>query len=98
VNDYESHEREMTTALVTLIITIIVGILASVAFNLSARSWFPMQIGARSDRTSGLVAIAGAFMGLHIGMVVGLTPWPLALYLAAFVGTFVTMWGWHRWM
>jgi hypothetical protein len=88
----------MTAALKILIITTVVGVLASVAFNSVARSWFPMQIGARSDRTSGLVGIAGAFLGLHIGMVLGLTPWPLALYLAAAVGTFITMWGWHRWM
>jgi uncharacterized membrane protein YeaQ/YmgE (transglycosylase-associated protein family) len=88
----------MTTALGELIITVVVGILASVAFNWFARSWFPMQIGAISDRTSPLVGIAGAFMGSHIGIVLGLTPWPLALYLAAFIGTFVTMWSWHRWM
>jgi hypothetical protein len=88
----------MSTPLVSLFITVVIGVLASVAFNLTARSWFPMQIGARSDRTSALVGIAGAFLGFHIGMVVGLTPWPLALYLAALAGTFITMWGWHRWM
>jgi hypothetical protein len=88
----------MMTPLATLVVTIAVGIAASVAFNWAARPWFPMQIGAVSDRTSSLIGIAGAFVGLHIGIVLGLTPWPLALYLAAFLGTFVTMWGWHRWM
>jgi uncharacterized membrane protein YeaQ/YmgE (transglycosylase-associated protein family) len=88
----------MTTASATLIITVVVGILGSVAFNWFARSWFPMQIAAISDRTSPLVGIAGAFIGLHTGIVLGLTPWPIALYFVAFVGTFVTMWSWHRWM
>ena len=64
----------MTTASATLIITVVVGILGSVAFNWFARSWFPMQIAAISDRTSALVGIAGAFMALHVGMVFGLPP------------------------
>jgi hypothetical protein len=88
----------MTTPSATLMMTVVVGILASVAFNWLARPWFPMQIGAISDKTSSLIGIAGAFIGLHIGIVIGLTPWPPALYLGAFVGTLLVMWGWHRWM
>jgi hypothetical protein len=80
--------------LANLFIPIIVGILASFAFNRYARAWFPMQIGVIADSTSALVGIAGAFIGLHIGIVLGLSSWPLA----AVSGTFATMWGWHRWM
>jgi hypothetical protein len=81
-----------------LLITVAIGILASFGFNWFARSRFPMQIATVSDRTSPLVGIAGAFMGLHVGMILGLSPWPLLLYIAAAIGTFATMWGWHRWM
>jgi hypothetical protein len=40
----------------------------------------------------------GVFTGLHIGIVLGRTPWPLGSILPPFIGTFVTLWGWHRWM
>jgi hypothetical protein len=88
----------MTAPLASLVAAIILGIVASIAFNSFAKSWFPMHIGRRSDRTSALVGIAGAFIGLHLGTALGLAPWPGAVYFTAVVGTFLTMWGWHRWM
>jgi hypothetical protein len=87
----------MITPVASLLIPVAIGILASFGFNWFARSWIPMQIAGIIDRTSPLIGIAGAFIGLHVGMVVGLH-WPFLLFLASFVGTFVTMWGWHRWM
>jgi hypothetical protein len=86
----------MALPLVGLIIIVAVGMLVSVAFNRFARSWFPTQIGPVLDRTSPLVGIAGAFIGLHVGIVLGLTP--LFAYLPAIVGAFVVMCAWHRWM
>ena len=82
----------------SLVITVVIGMLASFGFNWYARSWFPMQNGVIADRTSALVGIAGAFIGLHIGIVLGLLFWPPLLYIAAVIGTFVTSWGWHRWI
>jgi len=57
-----------------------------------------MQIGVIADTTSALVGIAGASMGWQISLVLGLTSWPPLPYIVGVVGTFVTLWGWHRWM
>ncbi len=84
--------------MVSLLATVVIGILASFGFNWYARRWFPMQIGVIVDRTSALVGIAGAFIGLHIGIVLGLSSWLPLLYIAAVISTFATMWAWHRWM
>ena len=88
----------LTAPLASLAITVVIGILASFAFNRYERQWFPTLIGAIGDRTSGLVGIAGAFIGLHIGAAIGLESWPAMLYIADIIGAFGVLWGWHLWM
>jgi uncharacterized membrane protein YeaQ/YmgE (transglycosylase-associated protein family) len=42
-----------------------------------------------------LVGIAGSFIGFHLGVVLGLLPSPLMLYLAAAIGAVIVLWAWR---
>jgi hypothetical protein len=85
-----------STALANFIIVIIIGIAAGLVFNRYARSWLA-RLGntTRSDITACLVGIAGAFMGFHIGVIVGLLPTPLMLYITAAIGAVLVLWLWR---
>jgi uncharacterized membrane protein YeaQ/YmgE (transglycosylase-associated protein family) len=85
-----------STALANLIIILIIGIVVGLAFNRYARSWLA-RLGATrsSDSTSSLVGIAGAFIGFHLGAILGLLPSPAMLYLAAVIGALVVLWLWR---
>ena len=85
-----------STALANFLIVLIIGIVVGLAFNRYARTWLA-RLGSttRSDITSALVGIAGAFIGFHLGVIVGLLPSPLMLYLAAVVGAVLVLWLWR---
>jgi uncharacterized membrane protein YeaQ/YmgE (transglycosylase-associated protein family) len=85
-----------STALYNFIIVLGIGIGVALLFNRYARSWLA-RLGAtsRSDITSALVGIAGAFIGFHVGVILGLLPSPLMLYLAALVGAAIVLWLWR---
>ena len=87
----------ITTALAHLLIVVVIGIVAGLAFNRFGRGWWARNVGAgtRSDVTSALVGIAGSFIGFHLGVVIGLLPSPLMLYLAAAAGAVVVLWAWR---
>ena len=87
----------LTTALAHLLIVVVIGIAAGLAFNRFGQGWWARTIGSgtRSDVTSALVGIAGSFIGFHLGVVLGLLPSPLMLYLAAAVGAVVVLWAWR---
>jgi uncharacterized membrane protein YeaQ/YmgE (transglycosylase-associated protein family) len=85
-----------STALANLIIILIIGIVVGLVFTRYARGWLA-RLGATrsSDITSALVGIAGAFIGFHLGVILGLLPSPAMLYLAAVVGAIVVLWLWR---
>lgn len=86
----------ITTALAILLIVTAIGIIAGLGFNRFGHSWFGRTFGGtRSDVTSALVGIAGAFIGFHVGVVLGLLPSPLMFYLTALVGAIVVLWLWR---
>ena len=86
----------ITTALANLVIVVAIGALVGLAFNRYGRSWWTRHIGGtRSDITCALVGVAGAFTGFHLGVVLGLLPSPLMLYLAAAIGAVVVLWAWR---
>ena len=87
----------ITTALAHLLIVVAIGIVAGLAFNRFGQGWWARNIGsgARSDVTSALVGIAGSFIGFHLGVVLGLLPSPLMLYLTAAIGAVVVLWAWQ---
>jgi uncharacterized membrane protein YeaQ/YmgE (transglycosylase-associated protein family) len=82
-----------TAALQTLAIVIVIGIIAGLLVNRYGRSWFGTRA---SDMTVALIGIAGAFIGFHLGQVIGVVPFPAAGYLAAIAGAFVILWLWRN--
>jgi uncharacterized membrane protein YeaQ/YmgE (transglycosylase-associated protein family) len=87
----------LTTALLNLIVVVLIGVVAGLVFRRAGQSWFARNIGGarHTDVTTSLVGIAGAFIGFHIGVVLGLIPLPLMQYLLAVVGAFVVLWLWR---
>ena len=89
----------MTTgsmALINLIVIVAIGIVVGLMFNRYARGWLA-RLGEtkRSDTTSSLVGIAGAFIGFHLGVISGVLPTLLMLYVAAAVGAGIVLWFWR---
>ena len=86
----------ITTALANLLIILLIGVVAGLLFNRYSRSWLARIGGSsRSDLTTALVGIAGAFIGFHISVIAGLLPSPLMHYLLAIVGALLVLWLWR---
>jgi uncharacterized membrane protein YeaQ/YmgE (transglycosylase-associated protein family) len=78
------------TFLLVLLIGIVAGLLAQRYFN---SSWVLKQLGGRRRTiTSALVGIAGAFIGFHIGALLGGIG--LILLFCAAAGAALVLWGW----
>jgi uncharacterized membrane protein YeaQ/YmgE (transglycosylase-associated protein family) len=85
-----------STAFANLLIILVIGIVAGLAFNRYARSWLARLGGTtRSDITAALVGIAGAFIGFHISVILGLLPSPLMHYVLAAIGAVLVLWFWR---
>ena len=85
-----------TTALANLVIILLIGAVAGFVFNRYSRSWLARIGGSsRSDLTTALVGIAGAFIGFHISVILGLLPSPLMHYILAALGAAVVLWLWR---
>lgn len=85
-----------STALAHFLIVLIIGIVVGLFFNRYVRSWLArLGTTSHSDMTSALVGVAGAFIGFHLGVILGLLPSPLMLYLAAVIGAVVVVWLWR---
>jgi uncharacterized membrane protein YeaQ/YmgE (transglycosylase-associated protein family) len=85
-----------STALAHFLIVLIIGIVVGLFFNRYARTWLArLGTSSHSDITSALVGVAGAFVGFHLGVILGLLPSPLMLYLAAVIGAVVVVWLWR---
>jgi uncharacterized membrane protein YeaQ/YmgE (transglycosylase-associated protein family) len=86
----------LTTALANFLIILLIGVVAGLLFNRYSRSWLARIGGSsRSDLTTALVGIAGAFIGFHISVIAGLLPSPLMHYLLAIVGALLVLWLWR---
>jgi len=85
-----------STALANFIIILIIGVVVGLAFNRYAHSWLA-RLGSttRSDVTTSLVGIAGAFIGFHISVILGLLPSPLMHYVLAALGALIVLWLWR---
>jgi uncharacterized membrane protein YeaQ/YmgE (transglycosylase-associated protein family) len=85
-----------STALLNFLIILAIGIVAGLAFNRYARSWLTrLAQTSQSDLTSALVGIAGAFIGFHISVILGLLPSPLMHYILAVLGALAVLWFWR---
>ena len=86
----------VTSALANLLIILLIGVVAGLFFNRYSRNWLARIGGSsRSDLTSALVGIAGAFIGFHVSVIIGLLPSPLMHYLLAIVGAILVLWLWR---
>jgi hypothetical protein len=86
----------VTTGVANFLIVLAIGIAAGLVFNRYGQTWLRRQFVTRhSDVTGALVGIAGAFIGFHAGVILGLLPSPLMLYVAAAVGAFLVLWAWR---
>jgi uncharacterized membrane protein YeaQ/YmgE (transglycosylase-associated protein family) len=85
-----------STALANLLIILLIGIVVGLAFNRYARSWLArLGTTTHSDITSALVGIAGAFIGFHVSVILGLLPSPLMHYVLAAIGAALVLWLWR---
>ncbi len=85
-----------STALANLLVILLIGIVVGLAFNRYARTWLSRLGGTtRSDITSALVGIAGAFIGFHVSVILGLLPSPLMHYILAAIGAALVLWLWR---
>lgn len=81
--------------LAPLIVTCI-GIGIGLAFNRYAGTWLS-RLGRtnRSDMTSALVGIAGAFIGFHLAAAAGSGLGQFFLFVAAALGAAIVVWVWR---
>lgn len=85
----------ITTGVANFLIVLAIGIAAGLVFNRYGQTWLRRQFVTRhTDVTSSLVGIAGAFIGFHVGVILGLLPSPLMLYVTALIGAFLVLWAW----
>ena len=85
-----------STALAHFLIVLVIGVVVGLMFNRYGRSWLAHYgTTTHSDLTSALVGVAGAFVGFHMAVIMGLLPTPLMLYVAAVVGAGVVLWLWR---
>jgi uncharacterized membrane protein YeaQ/YmgE (transglycosylase-associated protein family) len=85
----------ITTGVANLLVVLAIGIAAGLVFNRYGQTWLRRQFVTRhSDVTSALVGIAGAFIGFHVGVIAGLLPTPLMLYVTAVIGACLVLWAW----
>ena len=85
-----------STALANFIIILLIGSLAGLASNRYARSWLARLGGTtRSNLTAALIGIAGAFIGFHVSVMLGLLPSPLMHYILAAIGSLAVLWLWR---
>lgn len=86
----------ITTGVANLLIVLAIGIAAGLLFNRYGQTWLRRQFVTRhSDVTGALVGIAGAFIGFHTGVILGLLPSPLMSYITAAVGALLVLWLWR---
>ena len=88
----------VTTAVLHFVVVLAIGIAVGLLFNRYWRSWLGRHAAGATgvgNVTYALVGIAGSFIGFHLGVILGLLPTPLMLYLSALLGAVVTIWLWR---
>ncbi len=89
-----------TDPFVTFIIVLLIGIAAGLIFDrFFGSSWVTRALGGSQRRmvTSALVGIAGAFIGYHLFLVLGVTvSGSLGLFIGAIIGAALVLWLWRQ--
>ena len=85
----------MTSALGNLVVLLAIGIAAGLLFNRYGETWLSRQFTTQqTDITAALVGIAGAFIGWHVAVILGLGV-PFILFIVAVIGAVGTLWLWR---
>ena len=86
----------MLTPAVTFLLLLVIGVVAGLVFDrFAGPGWLTRQVAGpnRLMVTSALIGIAGAFIGYHIAILLGLVGF-IAL-LVAVAGALVVLWVWR---
>jgi uncharacterized membrane protein YeaQ/YmgE (transglycosylase-associated protein family) len=89
---------QATDAAVTFVLVVAIGVIAGLLFDrLAGPSWLARQFSGstRGIITSALVGVAGAFVGYHVAVLLGLGGGVLTSVVAAAVGAAVVLFGWR---
>jgi uncharacterized membrane protein YeaQ/YmgE (transglycosylase-associated protein family) len=87
-----------TDPVVTLLLILIIGVIAGILFDrLAGPSWLARQFSgsSRGIITSGLVGVAGAFVGYHIALLLALSGGLVMSVITAAVGAAVVLFAWR---
>ena len=85
------------TPLTAFLFVLIIGIVCGLAFDrFMGPGWFTRQMAGsrRHSVTSALVGIAGAFVGFHLFVILGLVT-GIATLLGAILGALVVLYAWR---
>jgi uncharacterized membrane protein YeaQ/YmgE (transglycosylase-associated protein family) len=83
---------------VTFLLVLAIGVIAGILFDrLAGPSWLARQFSGstRGIVTSGLIGVAGAFVGYHIAMLLALGGGTATSAIAAALGAAVVLFGWR---
>lgn len=84
--------------ILNFLVLIIIGAGIGFAMNRYGRNWLGRQVTDATgvgDITYGLIGIAGAFMGYHVGLILSIYI-QFVLYLLAALGAALTLWAWRE--
>ena len=87
-----------TDPAITFILILVIGVVEGILFDrVAGPSWLARQFSGstRGIITSGLVGIAGAFVGYHIALLLVSNSGPVTSVIAAAVGSAVVLFGWR---
>jgi uncharacterized membrane protein YeaQ/YmgE (transglycosylase-associated protein family) len=90
------RQKETRTMIVSFLIALIVGAVAGYLHDqVAGPGWLAAQItGTRSTVTSALVGIAGAFIGIHVALLIGLLGFIWHLIFAV-IGAAAVLFAWR---
>ena len=86
------------TPLTAFLFVLVIGIVCGLAFDrILGAGWLTRQIAGatRHQVTSALVGIAGAFIGYHLCILLGIVT-GIATLLGAVIGALAVLFVWHR--
>jgi uncharacterized membrane protein YeaQ/YmgE (transglycosylase-associated protein family) len=81
---------------VVFLLLLIIGIAAGLLFDrVAGPGWLSRQFAGpnRMLMTSGLVGIAGSFVGYHLALLIGIVGY--GALLVAVIGALAVLWGWR---
>jgi len=87
-----------TDPVVTFLLVLVIGIIAGILFDrVAGPSWLARQFSGstRGFITSGLVGVAGAFVGYHIAVLLALGGGLVTSIIAAAAGAAVVLFAWR---